>query len=87
MIRKSFVWILATIFLTTVSAEAQQTKKIPRIGYLSTSAGETPASEAFRQGLRDLGYIEGQNIVVEYRWVDGKFDRLSDLAEIGRAHV
>jgi putative ABC transport system substrate-binding protein len=63
-------------------AEAQQPKKIPRIGYLSANFPTTnPArTEAFRQGLRELGYAEVKNIVVEYRSAEGKFDRLPDLA-------
>jgi hypothetical protein len=63
-------------------AEAQQPTKIPLIGSLSGSSRSTsPARrEAFRQGLRDLGYVEGKNIVNEPRWADGKFDRLPALA-------
>jgi putative tryptophan/tyrosine transport system substrate-binding protein len=61
---------------------AQQPAKVPRIGYLSPS-GEphTPGThvEAFRQGLRDLGYIEGKNILVEYRYQEGKPDRRDSL--------
>jgi ABC-type uncharacterized transport system substrate-binding protein len=61
-------WLLATVLLATVSfAAAQQTKKVPRIGFVSGSGdSKSPASEAFRQGLRELGYIEGRNILVEY---------------------
>jgi putative ABC transport system substrate-binding protein len=70
--------ILATIHL----AEAQQPIKVPRIGFLAGSSLSTNAArvEAFRQGLRDLGYVEGKNILIEYRWAEGKFDRLPDLA-------
>ena len=71
--------ILATVHLT----EAQQTKKIPRIiGLLGVTSPSTISAriEAFRQGLRELGYVEGKNIVIEYRWAKGKFDRLPDLA-------
>src|SRR4029450_3078229 len=63
-------------------AEAQQTTKIPRIAYL-TAASLSAISErtdAFRQGLRDLGYIEGKNIVTEWRSTDGRLDRLPALA-------
>jgi putative ABC transport system substrate-binding protein len=70
--------------------EAQQPTKIPRIGYLSgTSLSTSPdRREAFRQGLRDLGYVEGKNIVVEYRHAEGKFDRLPALvAELVRLKV
>jgi putative ABC transport system substrate-binding protein len=72
---------LLAIFLAGCAgiAEAQQTKKVPRIGYLaSTSRGDT--DEAFRQGLRELGYVEGGSIVIEYRFAEGKLERLSDLA-------
>jgi putative ABC transport system substrate-binding protein len=63
-------------------ATAQQATKVPRIGYLSpTSPSASPTRiEAFRQGLRELGYIEGKNILIEYRYAEGKFDRLPALA-------
>ena len=63
-------------------AEAQQPKKVPRIGYLSPSdpATESTRSEAIRLALRELGYIEGQNIAIEYRYAEGKLDRLPELA-------
>jgi putative tryptophan/tyrosine transport system substrate-binding protein len=69
-------------FLLGVAGEAQQPTKNPRIGYLSGSSPSTsPARrEAFRQGLRELGYVEGKNIVIEQRYADGKFDRLPALA-------
>ena len=60
-------------------AEAQQPKKLPRIGYLSARdpASESIRSEAIRLALRELGYIEGQNIAIEYRYAEGKRDRHS----------
>jgi ABC-type uncharacterized transport system substrate-binding protein len=63
-------------------AEAQQPKKVARIGFLTaaTRAGAAHLTEAFLQGLRDLGYVEGQNIAIEYRWADGNFERLPELA-------
>ena len=62
-------------------AQAQQPPgKAARIGYLSVRAGPAPVDEAFRQGLRDLGYVEGQNIVIEYRYADFQPDRASALA-------
>jgi putative ABC transport system substrate-binding protein len=83
MNRKFVVFVLATTLLTTVSfAKAQQTKKIPRIGFLgggSSSTHKVPL-DAFRQGLRELGYIEGQNIAIEYRYAEGKAERFADLA-------
>jgi putative ABC transport system substrate-binding protein len=60
-------------------ATAQQPTKIPRIGYLSGTGDANnpgPYVAAFRQGLRDLGYVEGKNILVEYRYVEGKSDRI-----------
>ena len=64
------------------SADAQQPKKVPRIGFLSASSPSVVATriEAFRQGLRELGYVEGKNIVIEYRYAEGKLDRLPALA-------
>jgi putative ABC transport system substrate-binding protein len=64
-------------------AHAQQPGKIPRIGYLTglSSSGESPRVEAFRQGLRDLGHIEGKNIAIEYRYADARFDKISAFAD------
>ena len=63
-------------------AEAQQPKKVPRIGYLLTgdAASDSARSEAIRLALRERGYIEGQNIATEYRYAEGKLDRLPELA-------
>jgi putative ABC transport system substrate-binding protein len=81
---KTFFSILPVIAVMGVGAiaQAQQPTKIPLIGSLSgSSASTSPARhEAFRQGLRDLGYVEEKNIVIEPRWADGKFDRLPALA-------
>jgi putative ABC transport system substrate-binding protein len=73
-----------------LAAEAQQAGKVPRVGYLnaSSAASATWVVEAFRQGLRELGYIEGTNILIEYRWADGRFERLAALAaELARSQV
>ncbi len=83
MNRTIFIWLLATIFLATTSvAEAQQPAKIPRIGFLvaTTPSVISARIEAVRQGLRELGYVEGKNIVFEYRYAEGKADRMPDLA-------
>jgi putative ABC transport system substrate-binding protein len=80
---KIFCFVLGAILVALgFSAQAQQPKKVSRIGFLTaaTRAGGAHLTEAFLQGLRELGYIDGQNIVIEYRWADGKFERLSDLA-------
>ena len=80
--RRMFVGTLAGGLLAApLAAEAQQAAKIPRIGYLATSlAGSPHVTEAFLQGLRDLGYVEGRNVVIEYRDAEGKFERLPALA-------
>lgn len=84
MFRKIFVWLLTTVLLTTAafSAHAQQTTRTPRIGFLFVSALSSNSAriEAFRQGLRELGYVEGKNIVIEWRSADGKPDRVPALA-------
>ena len=70
------------LFALCSSAEAQQPTKIPRIGYLGGTSPSFSAArtEAFRQGLRELGYVEGKNIVIEWRHHEGKLDRLPVLA-------
>ena len=83
MNRKIFCFALgAMLFALCSSAEPQQPKKVPRIVYLAASPASANAGrlEAFRQGLRDIGYVEGENIVIEARYADGKFDRLPALA-------
>jgi putative ABC transport system substrate-binding protein len=76
--------ILVVVILLAVGviAEAQQAKKVPRIGYLSAAdpTRESARSEAIRLALRELGYIEGQNIAIEYRYAEGKRDRQPELA-------
>src|SRR5215510_11376656 len=83
MKKRLALWLLATLFLANVSlADAQQTGKIFRIGILdvSTASGSAVLLDAFRQEMGKLGWIEGKNITFEYRFADGKFDRLSGLA-------
>jgi ABC-type uncharacterized transport system substrate-binding protein len=72
----------AMLFALSVSVEAQQPKKVPRIGFLNPISPSTISArvEAFRQGLRELGYVEGKNIVIEWRSAEGKSDRLPALA-------
>jgi putative tryptophan/tyrosine transport system substrate-binding protein len=77
---KSGITLCTMLFALSFPVEAQQTKKVYRIGYLSHSPGIGPNEEAFRQGLRDLGYIEGQNLVIEWRFAKGKLDRHPELA-------
>jgi len=81
-----FLAILVALVGGVAMAEAQQPKKVSRIGFLSDS--RQPWDEAFRQGLRELGYVEGQNITIEYRYAEGKFERLPDLVgELVRLNV
>jgi len=76
------------IFALCVPAEAQQPKQVPRIGFLSVVRAADPPYDSFRRGLRDLGYVDGQNIIIEYRPVDAKRDRATDLvAELLRLNV
>jgi hypothetical protein len=81
--RQTLIWLLATVFLATVSfAGGQQPKKVPRIGFLSASdaARQATPSEGIRLALRELGYIEGQNIAFEYRYAEGKQGRYPEIA-------
>ena len=76
------VLVAVTLLAVAVIAEAQQPKKVPRIGYLSPlePASESTRSEGIQLALRELGYTEGQNIATEYRYAEGKLDRLPELA-------
>ena len=82
MNKKISALIVATLILTGLPpAWAQQPKKIARVGYLGNTASTSATSmKPFHERLRDLGYIEGQNIAIEYRYFDGKVERLPELA-------
>src|SRR5215831_12861070 len=87
---KILVYVLPALILTAIQlAEAQQQPtKIPRIGYLMGRSPDPVRSEALRQGLRELGYVEGKTIVIEWRSAEGKPDRLPGLvAELVRLKV
>jgi putative ABC transport system substrate-binding protein len=87
------LWLLAVAFVLLVFgavAQAQQLTKVPRLGYLSGTSVSVAAARvgALQQGLRELGYVEGKNLFIEYRFAEGKLDRLSDLAaELARLKV
>ena len=80
---KSAILSGAMLLALSVPAEAQQTRSVPMIAFLTTgsAAGSTSNIEAFRQGLRELGYVEGKNINIEYKYADGRSERLPKLAE------
>ena len=82
--RRVFVGSSVALLAAPLAAEAQQTGRVPRVGHLSALSGSDAQVQrnldAFRQGLRDLGYLEGQSIVIEYRWAQGKVEQLRDLA-------
>jgi ABC-type uncharacterized transport system substrate-binding protein len=83
MDKKAIIFLLVGLTLASVQlAEAQQTGKVHRIGVLLAPSRSfySDRVEAFRQGLRELGYVEGKNIVIEYRYAEGKLDRLPNLA-------
>jgi len=83
-VRRSLILALAlaVLLVMPLAAEAQPAGKVWRIGYLSplTASADSIHRQAFSQGLRELGYVEGQNVTIESRYADGKFDRLLDLA-------
>src|ERR1700752_1497632 len=82
LMRKIFIYLglTAMLFALCFSAQAQQPTKIPRIGYLVSRSAPGPNDQAFQEALHELGYVEGQNIVIERRWAGGNPDRVPDLA-------
>jgi putative tryptophan/tyrosine transport system substrate-binding protein len=82
MRRRQFITLLGAAATWPLLARAQQAGKGPRIGYLGTSSPslERAVVDAFRQRLRDLGHVEGENMTIEYRWAEGRDDRLPNLA-------
>jgi putative ABC transport system substrate-binding protein len=85
-----FAFAAGAIAAPLVSFAQKSSAKIPRIGFLgrASAAGEATGVEALRAGLRELGYVEGKNIVIEFRWAEGKNDRLPELAaELARLKV
>src|SRR6266576_565427 len=93
MDRRTFIGTCAgSLLAVRCIAEAQQPPKIARVGYLMNGAPGSPEAQAFldafRQGLRERGYVEGQNILIEYRAADGKIERLPGLAsELARLNL
>jgi putative ABC transport system substrate-binding protein len=82
MRRREFISLLGSAAAWPIAARAQRTAKIARIGFLGSTFASNWVSqvEAFRSGLRELGYVEGENIAIEFRWAEEKYDHLADLA-------
>jgi putative ABC transport system substrate-binding protein len=92
MRRREFITLLGSAAAWPLAARAQQSGKVARIGFLGATSSESGWAkrrvEGFRSGLRDLGYLEGTNIVIEYRWADERYERLPELAaELVRSNV
>ena len=82
MRRREFITLLGGAAAWPIAARAQQAGKIVRIGFLgaASASGYARQVEEFRSGLRDLGYVEGTNIIIVYRWAEGNYARLPELA-------
>jgi ABC-type uncharacterized transport system substrate-binding protein len=80
MNRRAFVTGLGAVLAAPITAGALQTGKIPRLGMIFLGSPPNPLLEAFKQGLRELGYVEGHNVSIEYRWAEGRDERLPALA-------
>jgi ABC-type uncharacterized transport system substrate-binding protein len=91
MDRRAFITMVGgSVLAAPLPAHTQQTAKVPLIGFLGLASASSSARqlESLRAGLRDLGYREGQNVVIDYRWAEGEYERLSDLAsELVRLRV
>src|SRR5690242_18966818 len=86
--RREFLTLAAGATIARPHAARAQQRSIPVIGYLNGGSPLAMTLEAFRQGLGESGYVEGQNVAIEYHWAEGKYDRLSDLAaELVGRHV
>jgi putative tryptophan/tyrosine transport system substrate-binding protein len=80
MNRRAFIYALGSMATCPFAALAQQPPRVWRIGWLSLGAGPSALTQSFLQGMRELGYVEGQNFVVEYRWATGKDERITEFA-------
>src|SRR5713101_9495319 len=82
MRRRDFIALLGGAAAWPLAARAQQPAKIARIGFLGSTSPSAVESrlERFRTGLRDLGYVEGQNILIDFRWAEGRYARLAEFA-------
>src|ERR1700682_191548 len=90
MRRREFITLLGGAAAWPLVLYAQPLGRMARVGFLGSASATGPAKfvEALRTGLRDFGYVEGRNIVIEFRWAEGQYDRLSELvAELIRLNV
>jgi ABC-type uncharacterized transport system substrate-binding protein len=90
MKRREFITLIGGAAAAPLAARAQQTAKLPVVGFLgaNTPATQKPSTEAFVQRLRELGWTEGRNLIIEYRWAEGRFERSAGLlADLVRMHV
>jgi ABC-type uncharacterized transport system substrate-binding protein len=78
--RRTIITLCAMLLALCFTAEAQQSPKIPRVGILFIGGRDQPHLESFKQGMRERGYTEGKNVFFEYRYAEGNYDRLPDLA-------
>src|SRR6478752_2280018 len=78
--RRHFIAVLGSAVATWPRVAPAQHPPIPVIGFLNSLSSDWPYLAAFREGLREIGYVEGQNVSIEYRWAEGHYDRLPELA-------
>src|SRR5574342_173325 len=79
MVKRVLAVIVLSLCFPLSPAEAQQAVKIPRVGFVAPQGRSLPLFDAFRQGLADLGYVDGQNILIEPRFADGHYERFSAI--------